>query len=149
MILSRPKWWSRIFKPVCRCERNIEPPAGIVLTPAELREVIDTLYATRADLWQHIRAAEYNLSGTDPNFPGDRSVGAPPEHFKFIHRRGLDESYAQDKRASELIQRLSAKERKKIVPFSDESCAPPNNKLRPGSKGSYVAPPLAQKPPTA
>ena len=60
-------------------------------TADEMRDLMQALQRARYDIWQHMRVAEYNLTGKDPNFPDDKSDGPPPFH-KLVHRDGIDAS---------------------------------------------------------
>ena len=80
----------------------------IELTREEYRRIRDTLWAARCDIWQTARVSEYNLTGKDPNFPEDKPADAPILP-KFVHRAGLDASYAVVEELSDTLKWLARK----------------------------------------
>jgi hypothetical protein len=84
------------------------PEAGCSLSSQEVQQLKDALWKARCDIYQTARVSEYNLTGKDPNFPGD-APDAVPNPPKLIHRAGLDESYAVLEEVCDALKMLYGK----------------------------------------
>lgn len=80
----------------------------LTLSRLEAAQVVYALEAASADIWQTARVSEYNLTGGDPTFPGDKASG-PPAIPRFIHRAGLDESYRRHAQVGAALKMLLLK----------------------------------------
>lgn len=83
------------------------PCKGCFLSSKEVTLLSDALWVARCDIWQTARVSEYNLTGTDPNFPND--TGSQPKIPRLIHREGLNESYRAFDQVCEALKMLSRK----------------------------------------
>lgn len=84
-----------------------------VFSAEESAEIEETLWAARCDIWQTLRVAEYNLTGSDPNFPEDTPAG-PPEIKKLVHRKGVDESKAVCERVCATLAVVAKRNQAKV-----------------------------------
>lgn len=98
-------------------KKNKENETSFRITKTEYDLLLDLIYNLKKDLYQHVRVAEFNLTGIDLNFPEDKPIqifdsdGKRKAEPRFITRDGIEESLSIIKKAEGILRGFLTKKR--------------------------------------